>query len=825
MKVLSVELDGYNRFGVNGATKFKLTASALLQIIIGTNGSGKSSLLEAISPFPQPKSDFFKGGSRILNIEHNNSHYRLVSNYSGGGKHRFEKDGEENNLNPGGTATVQKELVESELGISSQLHDLFTGSIKFTTMSATQRRDWITRLSGLDVRFIAGLYDSIRVEARDLKGAIRHNETRLGRESEKLLDEDETRDLQSINGHVQDRLAFLLENRNTSTAPYDDSVRVYKELSAKLHDLSKKVVTMNLSHPDMANLQTFESIVDRENTLRNNMGVSKALLTETAQGLDDIRTTLRKFRDEEAIDVVGLENKLGTLQEVLGKMSNFHSNFTIEGDLEQVLGDTKSLRMPIHDFIGTLTGERLGVPPRRDWEAIRTTHEEKSSEKAAVDHTIKVLSNKVKTIENSVENKCPKCSYVWKPGVSERELEIVTEKLEREIARGEKLAMEIIHGDERLGRINKRREEVESFRYLVRSYPRLRPLWVYISDEKMIDGAPHNIIGAYEDWFRAVSNAYGMHNLTNEIDEVESTIKRVRAIDGKVDIDFFAKKEKELDDKVNTLQQAVVRIREELLEIRKYKITFQEIQNALTSIVTTTEAVKKQQQLVMEAKLQQYLGEQIKEDQITLANGTRRLTEINTLTGIVEDLKTNLEDLRADYEANQLLEKALSPVDGVQADAVGGFINVFIGQLNDIVGKIWEYDMRIIPCGKDTGSLDYRFPLSVLSTDTVAPDISKASDGQKEVIDYAFTLAVMAYLDLKDYPLFLDELGATFDEAHRKKLVHFNKGLIEGNQCSQIWMISHFITEHGGMTDSETCVLDATNVAVPEVYNKHVEMS
>ena len=73
MKITSLKLSGYRRFSLNNLTNFEITPTSNIQIVLGTNGSGKSSLLEALSPYPQAKSDFLKGGHKILEIEHNNS--------------------------------------------------------------------------------------------------------------------------------------------------------------------------------------------------------------------------------------------------------------------------------------------------------------------------------------------------------------------------------------------------------------------------------------------------------------------------------------------------------------------------------------------------------------------------------------------------------------------------------------------------------------------------------------------------------------------------------------------------------------------------------
>ena len=133
--------------------------------------------------------------------------------------------------------------------------------------------------------------------------------------------------------------------------------------------------------------------------------------------------------------------------------------------------------------------------------------------------------------------------------------------------------------------------------------------------------------------------------------------------------------------------------------------------------------------------------------------------------------------------------------------------------------------MAILSCSLENAQLDYRFPMEIQKQSANISDISKASDGQKEIINLAFMLAIMAHLDLKDYPLFLDEIGSAFDQTHQSKSADFIKWLIETNQCSQIWLATHSAIDHGGLKDSQICVLNANNISVPQVYNQHVSIS
>jgi ABC-type sulfate/molybdate transport systems ATPase subunit len=158
------------------------------------------------------------------------------------------------------------------------------------------------------------------------------------------------------------------------------------------------------------------------------------------------------------------------------------------------------------------------------------------------------------------------------------------------------------------------------------------------------------------------------------------------------------------------------------------------------------------------------------------------------------------------------------------AEQLTGFITCLVGQLNSIIGTLWTYDMAVQPCGMSSGELDYRFPLQIQSAEHVAPDVAKGSKAQQQVVNFAFQLTVMLYMEMTDYPLYLDEPGEGFDEQHRTNLIGFVKQLMDANHHSQLFLVSHYAATHGSLVNSEVLVLDSNNITVPGEFNKHVVM-
>jgi ABC-type hemin transport system ATPase subunit len=119
--------------------------------------------------------------------------------------------------------------------------------------------------------------------------------------------------------------------------------------------------------------------------------------------------------------------------------------------------------------------------------------------------------------------------------------------------------------------------------------------------------------------------------------------------------------------------------------------------------------------------------------------------------------------------------------------------------------------------------LDYEFPLSVNLHALTVPDVSKGSSSQVDIVNFAFKIVVMMFLDMQDYPLYLDELAPSLDEQHRLNIIMFVKDFLEMRSASQLFMISHYAAMHGAFAQTDICVMDSTNViSLPAHFNQTV---
>jgi len=201
---------------------------------------------------------------------------------------------------------------------------------------------------------------------------------------------------------------------------------------------------------------------------------------------------------------------------------------------------------------------------------------------------------------------------------------------------------------------------------------------------------------------------------------------------------------------------------------------------------------------------------------------TALLYDVRSLNGTIASTEAHVTRLKATEAVLALLAKATSPNEGFPAEWIADFIKTFTANLNAQIAEIWTDVLLVKPCTLENGELSYKFPLVSGEQWCETSDVSESSTGEGQIVNFVFRFVIMRYLGLQDFPLYMDEAGANFDEAHRPALVSFVKKLIASGEHEQIFLISHYIAQHGMLGNAQVCALSTDGVALPEHYNEHV---
>ncbi len=820
MRIIRLELRGYIRLGVCNIDHLIYTPESNYQLILGTNGSGKSSLIYELSPLPAHHSQYTKDGLKHITIEHRGATYQLISDFKTG-KHSFSIDGDEN-LNRGGTQQVQLQLVSDHFnGYNRELHDILTDEVVFTRMPINERRAWIQTLSTQDYTWSMALHKKLASQARDRVGAVKHINNRQTEIRGNL------KALGSVDG-LSERALQLREEMNALLISQSPEPRSAREMEVQLRQILDNVAGMSRRVVDMVHslrysgpvpMQDIDEIAAYAAEADRDAVAKKALADRLAAEYTEIETTLHGFRTSDGITPENIETHLLELRERLAEQR------ALQDEMFGPLDDADMICMDNEHAIPAAINVFMQLPDNEDRLYSRQVMDQRREQFrnhqdlfSSVDGRLMSVNRRISIIEQARETNCPSCGYVWREGVSAGELE----ELKAERAR---LAVEVESASKGLHKLQEyleRAAEVGAlyteYRSLTASYTRLRPLWEHIGRERMHMIQPASHIHVFHRWTDACMRARELQKLLRREKQLEDLAHQWAGGDG---IGHLGQRMVAI---VKAIEEETVHLNEKrrvATRASDYLADVNRLSNTVDQLSMLADQIDRQKKRVIDAYRDEAIGDLQVRHHNEMAAIQSRLTEHGTLAGLVRDLESDLESTTASRDALQLLAKALSPTDGLIAEQLSGFIGCLVAQLNSIISSIWTYDLQVRPCGLTSGELDYKFPM-VAGAGAPVFDVCKGSKGQKQVVDFSFKLTVMLYKNIMNFPLYLDEPGEGFDEQHRTQLMSFIKQLMDTGDYSQLFMVSHYASNHGAFNQADVTVLDSSNIAVAGVYNQHV---
>jgi len=828
MRIDEITLVGYKRMQLGGTRSIHIKMSEVVQLILGSNGSGKSSLLSELTPLPANSADFLKDGSKTILITHRGNKYRLVSKFtSGTGKHSFLKNDEE--LNAGGTISVQRELVLQEFNITPAIHQMLIGDEVFHNMSPSKRREWFTMLSDTNYDYALAFYERARVRVRDTEGVLKHAKKRLAIESAKVISlEEETKLRQDVDATVKE-LNFLI----VQSAPLDKPVSSYREEQIagleELNRLCNRLQRTVIAKPSNTNFGSIEDIGVAIDGIKQQVAGREALLIKAVsehtkidetvktlmktgeEGAAALRKRINTMRDEKQvildkrklkIEGVTGPNALSALDSVYDVLTTIFTNISENSDKRFNSGYLKEL----NDQLLVIKDKKLATV--------------KNYEK----HT--AIYNQMEAHKKNGLSTCPKCNYSWTPGYSDEQHEKIAKAINALTGDIETINKEIALAEETIVAVQEYGKLRIDFNRCVSNWPILKPFWEYLIDGEYVTNSPRKVLTLLELFKFDLQQEALAAKVDDQITEVFELIKMAETV-GDANLQDMKTKLSESTIVIEELTFELTKLRNMQNEHVQYKTQLQQtikLGDDITNLMDHTKAVTKD---MIEMKRREAMNHCVTMLQSSLAVKQKALSEINLQKAMILDLEQQIEKQTIEHEAGKLIVACVSPVDGLIAEGLLGFIQNFITQMNVLIKKIWTYPLQIMDCAVDdydTSELTYRFPFKVENNIDPVPDIKFGSEGMQDVIDLAFKVTAMKHLGLSESPLILDEPGSSFDVKHKSLLGDFVKNLMNSQPFSQVYIVSHDYAQYGSFTNTEVCVLDSRNITVPARYNTHVNM-
>lgn len=790
-------LTNYDRFFLNNIESIEFRPKQKLQLLLGTNGSGKSSLLSELNPLPINKNDF-TNGSKEITIEKDNNVFKLKSTSN---KNSFILNNTE--LNDGGTKTVQLNLVKEYFNLTPKYNNIILGTEKLTAMSTNERKNILREMSTVDYSYGIYLYNTLKQELRDTVGYL------------KLMQIEMNNDISNI---VNDEDILILKNDITKCKGMIDSLSMSYSKSEEYRDIP--IIDLNIDM-DILDKNKLQSDLDYNNKFIINIEEEITNLNKEIDSLDDYSTTIK--------DSETLNTKLKSLEEYFKNINNKY-NMEKYSPIDSKNRLDKLLNSNLNNINIELSYlDNIIFTP--------TEHKELKSKLEVLNNNLKIVShgydNNSKELEILLSNKtdnnkitCSSCGTMNYFGYSKEKEDMLQEKVYNFKIKYDELNSQYLELYEIYQKQKQKINYLQEIKEIISDLS-IIPLYTdlvkkYVNDITSITSTMLNIIFKNIEDFLLDIKDYDSNN--NELIEVKLKISSGIEILNIYKRKYIEDKDK-LINKLNVLLDKKREVNSNIViiknNIEKCNIVNKHIET-LNTIITNYKFNKKQ--FVINNK------------NIILTNTIR---ELKSLLITLEDKYNNIEKIKSRIEINkkhidshedirvalQYAINALSPTEGIIAKSINSFINVFLNEMNTIINSVWSYELTLLPCQiNESNDLDYLFAVKVADNKKDIKDVAYLSTSMKDIVDLSFKIVFMKYMKLTHMPLMLDEFGVFMDDTHRNKVYDVIENLLSNN-FSQIYFTANFKSIYGRFVDSDINILDDKNLELDDIfYNENLKI-
>ena len=829
MHIKLVRLKRYKRLMRSNIQEFEWTPTKQLMIMIGSNGSGKSSIMDELSPLPSPHKNFGLGGEKEFHCYHNGSLYVLKSEYNGHGtgKHSFVRD--ELELNSGGTYKIQEDLCFQEFGLSREFHNILTGRTKFTAMSTAKRREILTKMSIVDLNYAFHIFSVLKQEHRSQKGTVDTITKRLTNENHDLPSDADLSLLKDENIVLSDRLNSLFLARQPNVRQGFNNEAEAIQYLEKLVERSKVALYAYPTLPERIKARNEQDFIVEKQEVANQCSILQAVINRMAEELESLRGVNTSDMEVSPEQLSDLESSIKECNFVVEQLLKELENNTVKFPMVNLdlsnnpEGRLQSMFQRWFEITNAFPDNTEGYFSNAKIEQTRESLTALLGRRRELDRAEQTASQRLARLKACDTVVCPKCEHDFKPGVDETEGEKLETYLSQVRGHMGETDLLIRRDEEYMEAAKDYRGHVHGFMQLAREYSDFNPLWDYVAEHQLMFRTPSAIKMDIAQWHDKMKKLILLHKTQADGERLTRRLATLNEIDRDA-VAYNRNRISLLEHEINSKYEEQVTMTQFLQQVNAGEVNIRKLNNEIQSILSDYSKWRERAMLHCEWLLDKAFENEIREIQIRLAEGTRRLNTLEQREHSLRVLENEVENSREVQADLNLLIKALSPNGGLLGKYLMGFMQGVVTLVNAYIDEIWTYKMEVLPSKVEKDELDYNFPLNISNGAVVAPDIADGSDSQLEMVNFSFCQAMRKFLHLDNYPLFIDEFGRTFDEQHRDNLIPFIARLIENGQFAQIFYISHYASTHGAFNQAEFMVLDPTNVTVPEIFNKNVQM-
>ena len=785
MKITYIRLEKFKRFPLRDLDVFEHNFTTPLTFIVGPNGAGKSSLLYELSPLPSDKNNFYKGGYKEIHIYHKNNHFKLISDFKETPKYAFFLNDE--NLNPSGLITTQKELVEKYFGLSDTIQYLLTGLSNFTDLTLTERKKLFNKITHIDIDFILSKFNQLKEELNNNTYLLKNQTLLYQKEEQKLLDEEKLKTKLKHRDVIKTAIDILFSLRvellkfkshltEETLYQFKEKVDQYQVLITRYYSLLTAIPQYHTPHLKQ-NVEIQLASIQKELELLYNQ-------------LQAIEQKIKILESNKNTNINKVKKELETLEKEIIRYQDQIKLLSLEDDIETLSNAIYTLESNLLDILNQ-------IPTNENRYYSKETYYKLTEEKT--NHTTKLNSllqkevllekeiNHAKDHQNLIQ--CPKCSYQWNPKVNPEELANKEKTLKQITEEKAKL-------QEAIKTIDKKLEQLTEYFNLYKQYSNIRNVthsaitkfWSIVDTSELIFTNPKQIIQLIRQLNNELIYLKEYKKLKESIKQHKQTIEDIESVGNNSIIDLKAQY-KEIETKIHILQNEKLNLQNQMKTIELSEKLYTYIDKFNKDLIELKNQTNEYLRSSIVDSVINQIDNELSKLKITLIEIEKDIATNDNIKEILKQYDKNIEETKENISLLEDILNELSPKNGIIAKTISRFINVIIDNINKIVASLWDYDMRIklIDIGEE--ALNYRFKVVVQDNFTI-DDISKISSGMKEIINLSFRLVLYKLLKLDNYPIYLDEFGMRLDKSHRDKINDFIFKLLNSSY-ENIFIITH----------------------------------
>lgn len=805
MKLINIICHNYTRLYVTGIKHLDFSPKKPMQVILASNGAGKSSLLKEIIPNADNLNiDYAKGGYRKSTYSHKDSIY-VLSYTRDTNRHSFIKDGSE--LNRAGLKKIQIELISEHFGITKHVHELILSETEFTTMSVSERKKWFTEiLSSTEYDLALKLFMKTKAKVKDLTSYIKLTQNKILQDESffKVMSEDSIKKLKSDRNMFNNIIEEALTNKTIIPNVDKPDLVSFKQDNTKLSEHIAKFSKFN----------TNKTIINKTiNRLTIELEVSK-------KSLDTINKDISELGEvviDDSFNTIEIKNNINNIDNELNDFIKDTGISEIQIYLTELI-NFNNLHTELLELLDLYSSYHNVSNTNLEHITLKTELTRLSNIKDKLDLDIKEAE---RTLDKQLSFKehddvtCPRCENIFKPNFDNTLLVNIQDSLNRLYNKRDKVSNDLeLTNKTYVATIEKNNLFMNIFKYLDK-IPYLKTRIQSILDDEAL-------LSKYIHIYTTLPKVDYIQELLDQKLELNNKLKVIHNVnDVKMKSNIIKKKEllsnrQQLVIGTNELTRKLDNQKKLLVYLNKINLLSKRIETNLRNITL----YKRHHIAILNNEFYNSIIKYAKEEVYHIEE---QLARYENVKEHYTNLNIDLKSYKLDLKANKKLEEYLSPNKGIIGLTISKTINLVLEKMNHIINKIWSQEITILPCDVEDSDLNYKFPVLINKVKMI-PDVLKGSSSIREVIDLAFKITAMELLSMLDGILILDEFSKTMDPKNRTSSYKYIEELSK-QHFSQVYLISHYEEMFSRFTHTEVNILNNDNINYQGVHNENLSLN